>query len=371
MGIELDEKGLNAVEKAKKEFQDIMYEINKVRLKIEELEPEKGFDLTSISKYHKLKVSENIEEKDVFVIEFKNKEKEKKIELYKLKDDELVLIGKLNENKELMLDEKYKKQWERYGHFVKEINRPYRVNFDETEKEAEIAAEDIDIYRQIDSKWNGKNKKRKEEDNKRQIEETGQEEEIANALRVPQEQILNVVEIKDERTMSNVLNKNVETKNLYAVKLRQDDGGVGSNDWVMVNKKADGSYEKAMKEDPSDTIQDLAQTLNIKNNVQETDIKEGDVSAVSKPHSGTRQAEVNRYRFSDGTTYVMETSRDYKTDVHVYEEKNGTLEPLCNDEHGKHKEETIELPDRNVDVKEEEEEEKTPWGDAESRRNRF
>lgn len=363
---QLDMNSLNEVEKQKMELEQLKQELHDVRSKIKDTEIPDGFRVSSIAKYKKFKLSDRIEEKNVYGVKLENEKKKERILLYKLKDDELLLIATINEKKELLLSESHKKLYKKF--FSQEyLDKKFILDENSIEKDKifELDNKDLEIKKETKRK-----KKSKEKETDIKDESRTEEEQIASTLGVKKEQILNVVEIHDEKTMSNVLNKNMETKNLYAVKLKQDSGGIGSNDWIMINKKKDGRYERAMKEDPSDTIQDLAQTLNIKNDVQNTDIKAGDISSISKPNNSPRQTEVNRYRFSDGVTIVLETDRTYNTVVHAYKEaEDGKLTPLCADEHEEH-EENVELPDRNLHV-EEEEEEKTPWGDAQAKRNRY
>lgn len=347
----LDEAELNQKEKSEEELNRILQELYNVKKRIDLLDLPNDYKPISISKYKsikltdKLKDSEGIYEEDVYGIEYENNQ----TELYALRDEELMLIATIDEKNQLILSDEEK---EKYAGVTRagELDKPTQIDEKDMEeqKEFEVSLED---------------RKDRANDSK--------EAQIANAIGVNSNNILMVVEIKDEATMSNVLNKNFETKNLYAVKLRQDSGGLGSNDWIIINQKSNGNFEQTMKQDPSDTMQDISQTVGLKrNNMQAPDLDPGDIDTVSR--NGTRYTEtnINGRRINDEYA-ILETQKDYKTTIHIAKENNGKAELLCEDEHSEHEEDKIEFPDRNVEIekdKEAEEEDRTPGGDAYERR---
>ena len=282
-----------------------------------------------------------------------------------LKKDEIVLIGELDENQKVILDEKYKRELEKKLKEFKdkvEIERKVDIN----QADYTLSEEDIANYRKIKEKQgeNKQSEKKKEKEKKEVKEETEHkdqdlEEKIAIALGISKDQILNVVDIVDEKTMSNVINKDMERMNLKAVKLRQSDNDGQGNDWVFVNIKGNNEVEVADNETiaHSKPMQNIASGLNIKNNMQNTSIGAGDLNANPQPRSNEIVTEINRYRFND-VTVLMETKRyNNETEIHCYKENDdGSLEPLCEGEHGKHEAKEIKLPDRNVKVEEDEEE---------------
>lgn len=357
---------LNTVEQDKIALEQAKRELYEVKIKLNTLDLPSGFKTISIGKYGKLKVSERIEERDVIELELENEEQERQIQLYKeLEGKRLLLIGTINEKEQIVLSEEYKQfSEERYKGYIdrKELDEPYTVEREEMgkQKATEISPEEEPELEQQNYKTS----------------KTSEEIEIARMLGIPQSQILNVVEIKDEDAMSNALNKNLENKRLFAVKLRTSAGKLTSNEWVMVQEDSKGDYERAMREDPSDTLQAIGHELGIKSTRQNDTIKDGEISAEATPYDDSiKHIEIRRHRYTDGNTYVMEVDAVNEAVLHVYKEENGKLVPLCKEEHGHHEHEEIELPDRKLEVEEEKEEdeseERTPWGDAESRRNRY
>ena len=135
-------------------------------------------------------------------------------------------------------------------------------------------------------------------------------------------------------------------------------------------KKVPG-YVKVNVVTMKDTLKEVTYGLGLKDNIQEQEIMEGDLDTVSNPNDPKKYVEINKYRFRDGSTYILEVNRDYQANLHIYREKNGKLLPLCIEEHGQHDKEKLELPGRDaiVDEEHEEEYERTPWNDAEKRRH--
>lgn len=362
----MEENGLGATElnekqKAQAELNSALQEMYEVKKDLNSLEFPKGYTPVSLSKYKsinltgKLKDSAGIVEEDVYALELENDKNEKQIQLYILKNKELELIATINEKEQLLLSEKEKQKYlslTRDG----ELDKPFAINKDEmnSEKSLVIALKD---EKNIENK-----------DKKKAINKDSREARIANSIGVDQSNVLMVVEIKDEVTLSRVLNKNIETKNLYAVKLRQDSGGVGSNDWVIVNQKSNGKFEQAMRQDPSDTMQDISQTVGLKrNNLQAPDLDPGDIDTVSRNGTRYTQTSINGTRLNDEYG-ILETQKDYHTTVHIAKEGNdGKAKLLCDEEHSKHEEERIEFPDRDVEI-EDDKEDRTPGGDAYERR---
>lgn len=354
-----NEIDLNKQRKAEEDLEASLQELYLVTQKIMELELPNGYTTVSISKYGEVKIGDNLKtvdgkridgiiESDVYSFEIENKQGEKITQLYKLKDDELSLVAQINANRELLLSMEERKKFQ--GIIQEdELIRTHGPEEQTIEGQHDLK---VDLRERTDSK-----------------EDSDREMEITKALGVSPDNILMIVEVKDEYTMSNVLNRNLETKNLYAVKLKQDSGGVGSNDWIIVNQKANGKFEQAMKQDPSDTMQDIGQTVGVKNNnLQAPDFAPGDLNAVSR--NGTRHigANINGTRFNDEYG-VLETQKDYKTTVHIVREQDGKGELLCEDEHSEHDEEKIEFLDRDIEINEDDQDEqRTPGGDAYERR---
>lgn len=354
--MEEESKGaidLNESEQQKKALEDAKRELYEIKSKLQTLELPKGFTISSISKYEEIQTSEQIAEKDVYEVELQNEENERQIQLYKQLDERrLILVGTVNEKNEIILDDEYKNICkQRYKGYINDadLENPYQINLEELEdkKEAEI-----------------------EPDKEEEKSKTTQEKQIAAKLGVSPSQILNIVEIKDTNTMSNVVNKNLVAKNIYAVKLKSAAGKLTSNEWVMMEDKGNGTYERAMREDQSDTLQNIANELGIRNSVTNDTIENGQINAMSKPNDEKAYVELRRHRFSDGNTYLLEIDKVREAELHVYKEENGKIEPLCTDEHQTHEQEKIELPNRELEV-EEDDDERTPWGDAEARRQRY
>ena len=370
---------LNEKTKNEQELNMAMQELYEVKKKIEELELPKGYTPVSLTKYKtfnltgKLKDSDGITEKDVYALELE-KEDERLTQLYSCRNKELYLLATVNSKNELILSDEEK---EKYAALTRSGELDHTFSFDkneiEEEKEFDISLDD--------------EKDQEEEKKDNEKGEEGRKTKIAKAIGVNPENVLMVVEIKDEVTLSRVLNKNLDTKNLYAVKLRQDSGGVGSNDWIIVNQKSNGNFENAMVQDPSDTMQDISQTVGLKrNNLQAPDLDPGDINSIQK--NGTRYVETNiNGRRIDDEYAIIETQKDYKATVHAVRGENDKAELVCTDEHSEHDIEKVELPDRELQLEEEKEEEeiiektseeeqeiedteedRTPGGDAYDRR---
>lgn len=350
---------LNEKARNEKELDKEKQELYEVKKKIEELdELPKGYKEVSLSKYNDLNIKgkfkniKGITEKNVYALEIENEkqsENDRLTQLYIYREKELFLLATINEKEELILSDNGKEYvYNQYKDYLskEELEQTFTIDSEKMEKEKQFC---ISLS---DEKENNKNKEEervKKEENKteeKNKQDDSKTSKIANAIGVKPENVLTIVEVKDETTMSRLLNKNVETKNLYAVKIRQDSGGVGSNDWIIVNEKSNGNFEQAMKEDNSDTMQDLAQKLGIKEYMNATDFKEGDISGTSQIRKDVRYYKINQYRFSDNTKYVMlQTFRESdKSDIHIYEEIDGELIPICEEDH-EHKEEEVPLLD--------------------------
>lgn len=347
---------LNRVQQEKNELDEAKRELYEIKSRLESLNLPDGFKVVSIGKYSKLKVSNRIEEKDVIELELENEEQERQVLLYKeLDEKQLLLIATINEKEQIILEEEYKQlAGERYRGFIskEELDTPYDINKDEMQKESEINPDEPE--QEIEENETGK---------------SSDELEIAAKLGIPPSQILNVVEVKDEEAMSNTLNKNLENKTLYAVRLKTPAGKLTSNEWVMMQKDSSGNFERGMREDPSDTLNTIGHELGIRSTRQNDTIEDGEITAEAAPDNNSkRHIEIRRHRFTDGNTYVLEVDKTYESVLHVYKEENGKLEPICIDEHGEHEAEKIVLADRveALEVQEEkkEEEDKTPGGDA-------
>lgn len=343
---------LNREKASEIELEEAKQELYEVKKQLDGMELPKGFEPVSISKHRELQISNRITEKDVIAVELENEEQERQTLLYKrLEDRKLSLIATIDEKDRILLSDEHK---EKYKNYIsrEELERPYALNEAEMERQKEANIPIDDEKEQMAKQDQIKSK-------------TGKEFAIAMALRVSEDQIVSVIEVKDESTMSNVVNRDVQAKDLFIVRLRQGNG----NDYVMMNRRPDGSFEVASKTEMSKTFQEINQGLGIKNNRQEAEIKEGELGAVAQPYGDERQVEVNRYRFRDETSYILEVQTDYQADMHLYREEEGKLIPLCTEEHGRHETKEIELPNRVREV--EEDEGRTPWGDAEGRRSRY
>lgn len=299
---------LNRTQQKDAKLEEVLQELYNVETQLDTLELPKGFKPISIAKYKELTIADNIKEKDVFAVELENEEQERQTQLYKkLSDEKLHLIATINAENEVQLSKEHQ---ERYASFMsrEELQTPYPISKKEMEKEAVAQIEP--------------NEKRKDG-------KTSQERAIAVALGIPADRILNVIEVKDENAMANATNRNVDRKDIFLVKLKQSTAENASNDYVMVEQKADGSFEVASKTDMSQMFQEITDGLGIKDTRQKAEIKEGDIEADANPYDKTRHVEVNQYHFKDDTRYILSVKHDYKTQMHVYKEENGKLVPLC------------------------------------------
>lgn len=299
---------LNRTQQKDAKLEEVLQELYNVETQLDTLELPKGFKPISIAKYKELTIADNIKEKDVFAVELENEEQERQTQLYKkLSDEKLHLIATINAENEVQLSKEHQ---ERYASFMsrEELQTPYPISKKEMEKEAVAQIEPNE----------------QQEDGK-----TSQERAIAVALGIPADKILNVIEVKDENTMANATNRNVDRKDIFLVKLKQSTAENASNDYVMVEQKADGSFEVASKTDMSQMFQEITDGLGIKDTRQKAEIKEGDIEADANPYDKTRHVEVNQYHFKDDTRYILSVKHDYKTQMHVYKEENGKLVPLC------------------------------------------
>ena len=352
---QLNQDKLNQVELDK-----ALQELYIVKKEIDTLCAAKEQKAVAISKYKnyrltgKLKNSNGIVEENVYEVEYDSKEKE----IYRLEDEKLVLLATIDAKNQLKLSEEEKARY-KGKNVINEDELDKTYNIDEIEKEKSDKEKETENEKEFEVSLNDEKDKKK---SKKDIEEKKEDKntQIANSIGVKPENILMVVEIKDEVTMSRVLNQNVERMNLYAIKIRQDSGGLGSNDWVIVNQKANGKFEQAMRHDVSDTMQDISQTVGLKSNkLQAPDLDPGDVSTVGNPR-GTRYVEtrLNGTKLNDERA-IIEEQKDYKATVHITKVgEDGKEELICDDEH-EHDEQKIELPDRNIE--EEENEENDDW----------
>ena len=70
---------------------------------------------------------------------------------------------------------------------------------------------------------------------------------IAKALGVTEDQILNIIQIKDRNTKTAISDKDKKDSEIYTVKLKQDSDGRGSNDWVAVEILADRNLPRSCR----------------------------------------------------------------------------------------------------------------------------
>lgn len=69
---------------------------------------------------------------------------------------------------------------------------------------------------------------------KEEAEELTRTANIAKALEIPEDQILNVIQIKDRDTKTAVSDKDKKDSEIYTVKIKQDSAGRGSHDWIAI-----------------------------------------------------------------------------------------------------------------------------------------
>ena len=347
------EEQLNSSIKRKEELEEAKQRLYDLQKDIDGLDIPEGFYITNITEYSEVKLSDAITEKDVIAIEVETEEREKQTQLYKrLEENKFMLIATINEEEKIFLSEEYK---EKYRGIIPEtqLNEPYQLD-----------RQTLEQHKSKKSTLNNKDKALEHDTNSK----TGKEHTIAMALGVSEDQILNIIEVKDESTMSNVVNRDIDNQNIFLVRLRQNDAGMGSNDYVMMNLRKDGTFEVASKTELSNTFEEISKGLGIKDSTQYEEIQGRELQAVANPYGNTRHVEVNQYSFKDGNRYILAIDTNYEAQMHVYKEENGKYIPVCEKEHGRHEEKEIELPDGTKEI---EDEERTPWGDAEARRNRY
>ncbi|MBR6033906.1 MAG: hypothetical protein IKP28_04130 [Clostridia bacterium] len=354
----IGEADLNAKQKAQQTLEEATQELYDVRKKLQSLEMAPGFQPISISRYKgevqltdKLQDSDGIVAQDLIAIELENEEKERQTLLVQLKDDEIHLVATINEQNELILSEELK---EKFGNYVREgeLDEPYIVDREQLEKKKilEIPAEE----REEEEREEEKSKEEREPSDDGNAP-SGQKAKIAKALGVRESTILMVVEVKDEFTMSRVLNKNVEHDNLYLVKLKQDTGGIGSNDWVVVNLNDRGEYQRAVMTDHSDTIQDLNVALgNTIYTGEAADIDAGDIRVENYKGTNTGAIDIDVRR--EGNTVGKEHDEEMAVN------KAGVAEP---EEEEIEEEETLDEEEQEEEL---EEDDWTPGGEAYNRR---
>ena len=197
---------INEHEKEKQKMEQAKQELYNLRKQLEQMELTKDFKIVSISKYSEMKLANSITEKNVILIEQKNEEEERTLLYKQLENNELMLIASINDKKEITLDDAYK---ERYRGILpdKELENLY---IQDEKKTNEHKVGEIVLDNKQDIKPN-----RKENYISRNM--FG----IAMALGIDENQILSIIEVKDEETMSKVLNKDIDNKNIFIVKLKE------------------------------------------------------------------------------------------------------------------------------------------------------
>ena len=75
--------------------------------------------------------------------------------------------------------------------------------------------------------------------NREDVEELTRTANIAKALGVSEDQILNVIQIKDRETKTAISDQDKENSEIYTVKLKQDSAGRGSHDWIAIEALPD------------------------------------------------------------------------------------------------------------------------------------
>ena len=342
---------LNQDKLNQEELDKALQELYIVREKLDKLDSPKNQKPIALSKYKNVKLSgelkdsKGINEDNIYEIEYDNKQKE----LYELRNEELILLATIDEKNYLKLSDYEKARYEEMTR-ERELDNPFEIDEEEMEKEKEFETSLDDEKDKEESKEEDKEGKNIDSE----TEDYARDAQIAKAIGVKDaDSVLMVVEIKDELTMSRVLNKNVERTNLYAVKLKQDSDVMdfGSNDWVYVSENSKGEFNQTIDNEQSKVMRGLTDKLGLKNNnVQTADIDSGDIDSLGSSELidiKTINAKVRiNGTYLDDTDGVAQINHNAQIDMHTL--KDGEL--ICDDEH-EHEEEKIELPDRDVEVK--------------------
>ena len=313
----LEANELNAQKRQDEKKDDQLQELHNIRTKMQQLEIPKEFTPVAVSRMENVRLSEKLPDSDgvvqdhVYALELQSDDNEnaRLTRLYVLREKELFLIGEIN--RDLSRPDDYLitmpvEAQDLFRQYVHEgqLDEQYVTSVVGTGK-VSIAFDD----------------KKKLLEEKEKLKGGVSAASIARLLGTSENRIITIVEIQDELTMSRIANKNeLDRTNLYAVKLGQDSGGVGSNDWVLICAHSNGMIELAMKEDISDTYQDIFDNLGIGKGIapiQNADLKAGDVKMrSSQSQANQRTYEVDRFHLQNDTVYMAVTAKDSgKTDI--------------------------------------------------------
>ena len=144
-------------------------------------------------------------------------------------------------------------------------------------------------------------------------------------------------------------------------------------------QKRTGSFEEiAGHEIVSEPMNDISEKLNITNNMENEKLEYGEVNSYVDAE-GDHRIQVGQYRYplNDGTTVILEIDRGRNSIEHVYkQDEHGKLVPMCVEHKLDH---NIDLSNEenvienilqteeivNKEERQDDDDQKTPWGDAE------
>lgn len=245
--MEIEQK----IEQAKTEVLDLQQKIDS------SLQLQKDSTILSISdRIDTIPLGGMLEAHDVYAIKIQNKAN--KIETIII-DSKLQHIATIQENNNIVLSNLTKKRFENLiGKQGKQtlnqkenydLEGEYLIAEDENGNLVAKTKEELIKMQQEGNRLFNVRKAKTDEKakNKEEAEKLTKTANIAKALGVTEDQILNIIQIKDRNTKTAISDKDKKDSEIYTVKLKQDSDGRGSNDWVAVEILADRNLPRSCR----------------------------------------------------------------------------------------------------------------------------
>ena len=226
----LSENSLNEKLKEEKQMEDAKTEASNIKQKILNSLQREGYVVLSFSgPIEEISLGGQIGAENVFAV--KVEDKKSKIETF-IFDKEGQQIATINEQNRIILQQDF---LEKFKKFTGEPGKQSPIQQGYYGFQENYLSEE-----EMDDLWVQVEEKEMPEENT----EKTRNEKIAHALGVSVDDILTVVEVKEQDTKTVITDKDNKYSEIYAVELRRDSAGRGDHDWVAVEAMADRNNAK-------------------------------------------------------------------------------------------------------------------------------
>lgn len=222
----LSENSLNEKLKEEKENEEAKAEASNIKQKILNSLPN-SYDVLSVSgPIDEVSLGGRVKQSNAFAVKVEKENKEIEILIFNKSAQQ---VASINEQNQIILSEEAREK-------LKElIGEPGQ----QTKEQKEIYDLEKNKYpksqNEIDDLWVQVEEKEMPEDNK----EKARNAKLAEALGVSEDDMLSIVEIKEQDTKTVLADKDKKYSQIFIIELKRDSAGRGDHDWVAVEAKAD------------------------------------------------------------------------------------------------------------------------------------